>query len=250
VKRSREVKRHRRTARRIWILIGIEVVICLSLVLVIVRIRSDRGAETPSPRASGIPATISTQLAGQMGLAPLSGLRAKDFTLQDQRGKPVSLEALRGRVVVLQFMDPHCTDICPIASQEVVNAYRDLGPVKRQVEFVTVNVNRFSASTADVMSFTSEHGLDVVPTWHFVTGPPAKLADVWRNYGVEVEASSPTADVMHSTQVYFIDPNGRIRYVAMTTVEYTSQGVAYMPVASLRAWGHGIAAIAESLVHR
>ena len=54
---------------------------------------------------------------------------------------------------------------------------------------------------------------------------------------------------MRSTPVYFIDPNGRIRYVAMTTVvEHTSQGVAYLPAASLRAWGHGIAAIAESLV--
>jgi protein SCO1 len=52
---------------------------------------------------------------------------ALGFTLTDQDGRTLALSALRSKVVVLEFMDPHCTDICPIVSQEYVDAYRDLG---------------------------------------------------------------------------------------------------------------------------
>jgi cytochrome oxidase Cu insertion factor (SCO1/SenC/PrrC family) len=45
----------------------------------------------------------------------------------DQNGHRLSLASFRGRAVVLEFMDPHCVDICPIVSQEFVDAYDDLG---------------------------------------------------------------------------------------------------------------------------
>ena len=33
----------------------------------------------------------------------------------------------RGHAVVLEFMDPHCTDVCPLVSAEFIDAYHDLG---------------------------------------------------------------------------------------------------------------------------
>src|SRR6266550_5570067 len=80
-----------------------------------------------APRPSGIPASVSTSLANEMLLTPLPHDQAPGFTLTDQAGRTMKLSALRGKVVVLQFMDPHCTDICPIVSQEFVDAYHKLG---------------------------------------------------------------------------------------------------------------------------
>lgn len=70
-----------------------------------------------------------------MQLSPVPVTRAPGFTLTDQDGQAMSLASLRGRAVVLEFMDPHCTDICPIVSREFIDAYRDLGgPVTFQAE--------------------------------------------------------------------------------------------------------------------
>ena len=62
-------------------------------------------------RTSGVPASISTALANLMQLSPVPGKAAPGFTLTDQAGRTLSLASFRGHAVVLEFMDPHCTDI-------------------------------------------------------------------------------------------------------------------------------------------
>ena len=101
-----------------------------------IRVRQHQDAAPIRP--SGIPAGVSTALAGLMKLAAVPVTSAPGFTLTDQAGHPVSVAGLRGRVAVLEFMDPHCTDICPIVSQEFIDAYRDLGDRAARVVFVAV----------------------------------------------------------------------------------------------------------------
>ena len=68
---------------------------------------------------------------------------APGFTLTDQDGRVLPLSAFRGKVVVLEFMDPHCTDICPIVSAEFTNAV-----------FAAVNVNQYHHGVADVAAYS------------------------------------------------------------------------------------------------
>ena len=128
-----------------------------------------RGVATPRP--SGIPASVSTSLANEMLLTPLPHDQAPGFTLTDQAGRTMPLSALRGKVVVLEFMDPHCTDICPIVSQEFVDAYHKLGPAARNVAFIAINVNQYHASVADMAAYSRHEALNTIPSWHFFTGP-------------------------------------------------------------------------------
>ncbi|HEY5273603.1 MAG TPA: SCO family protein [Acidimicrobiales bacterium] len=198
-------------------------------------------------RPTGIPASVSTSLADTMGLSPVPQTSAPNFTLVDQHGKTLTLRSFRGRAVVLEFMDPHCVDICPIVSQEFVDAYHDLGTGARHAVFIAVNVNRYHLSVADIAAFSHEHGLDAIPSWHFFTGTQSQLAAIWHRYGVEVEAPSPTADIIHSSFVYFIDPEGQERFLANPTDDHTARGVAYLPTGSLISWGQGIALVAHYL---
>jgi protein SCO1 len=71
-----------------------------------------------SARPTGIPASVSDAQINLMGLSPVPVRPAPGFTLTDQDGRTLSLASLRGKAVVLEFMDPHCTDICPIVSHE------------------------------------------------------------------------------------------------------------------------------------
>jgi cytochrome oxidase Cu insertion factor (SCO1/SenC/PrrC family) len=198
-------------------------------------------------RVSGIPATVSTSLANLMVLSPVPGNRAPGFTLTDQNGHALSLSSMRGKVVVLQFMDPHCTDICPIVSAEFVKAYHDLGPLASKVVFAAVNVNAYHARVQDMAKYTQAQQLNTIPSWHFFTGPVGALKSVWRGYNIQVYAPNPNADVEHTSAVYFIDPQGRERYLASPEVDHTKSGASYLPASQQIAWGHGIALVARQL---
>lgn len=200
----------------------------------------------PAFRATGIPASVSTKLATMMQLSPVPPATAPGFTLTDQTGRPVSLAGLRGKTVVLTFMDSHCTDICPLVSREFVDAYKDLGAAAGGVVFIAVNVNPYHNKVADVASYSSAEGLNTIPDWHFVTGSLPALRAVWNHYQVEVQAPDKNADVIHTSLIYFIDPHGTERYVTSPMVDHTKKGVAYLPPGQLAAWGKGIALVSRA----
>lgn len=195
-----------------------------------------------------LPSNIPSSLTNLMRLQATSGLSAQGFTLTDQRGEVVSLANLRGKVVVLTFLDPHCEDICPIISAEFLQAYHDLGSSKDKVVFVAVNVNPYHGRQSDVATFSHEQQLDTIPGWHFVTGPNMVLRAIWRAYGVTVQAPSPNVDVIHTSPLYFIDPHGAERYMATPTDKKTTTGQAYLSMGDLRSWGTGIALVARGMV--
>jgi cytochrome oxidase Cu insertion factor (SCO1/SenC/PrrC family) len=137
-----------------------------------------RHADRQPARPSGIPASVPDSQVNLMGLAAVPATPAPGSTLTDQNGRVLPLSAFRGKVVVLEFMDPHCTDICPIVSAEFVDAYHDLGRLAGHVVFAAVNVNQYHTSVADVAAFSREHQLASVPGCHFFTGPMPRLRAV------------------------------------------------------------------------
>lgn len=144
-------------------------------------------------------------------------------------------------------MDPHCTDICPIVSQEYADAYRDLGPLAGKVVFAAVNVNQYHAAVSDMMAYSREQRVVTIPDWHFFTGPVPDLRKVWNGYEITVQAPSPNADIVHTSAVYFIDPNGQEQFIASPMADHTSSGASYLPAGQITAWGQGIAQVARAL---
>jgi cytochrome oxidase Cu insertion factor (SCO1/SenC/PrrC family) len=221
--------------------------IVLTAAVVVTGLVMARKPNTAEQRATGIPADVPTGLANEMLLTPLTHQQAPGFTLTDQAGRTMPLSALRGKAVVLEFMDPHCTDICPIVSQEFVDAYHDLGPAAAKVAFIAINVNQYHASVADIAAYSRQEGLNTIPDWHFFTGPGPALQNAWRDYNIAVEARNPDADIVHTSAVYFIDPQGREAFLASPMVDHTKKGTAYLPAAQIARWATGIALIARHL---
>ena len=198
-------------------------------------------------RVSGLPAAVTTDLANLMGLAPLPRRAAPDFAFTDQFGHRVRLADFRGHTVILEFMDPNCVDICPIVSQEYLAASRDLVTAQPAPAFLAINVNPYHLDAASMARFSSAHGLANLTNWHFLTAALPTLRKAWLAYHVTVSAASPTADVVHSSLAYFIDPDGNERYLATPVVDHNAAGTAYLPAAPLNDWGKGIALVLKSL---
>jgi cytochrome oxidase Cu insertion factor (SCO1/SenC/PrrC family) len=230
---------------RLLVLGVIAVVVTVAVAAAAFVVVRHRGVAAPRP--SGIPASVSTSLANEMLLSPLPHDQAPGFTLTDQAGRTMQLSALRGKVVVLEFMDPHCTDICPIVSQEFVDAYHKLGPAARNVAFIAVNVNQYHASVAAMAAYSRQEALNIIPSWHFFTGPTPALKTVWRDYHIAVEAPNPDADIVHTSALYFIDAQGREAFLASPMVDHKSNGTAFLPAKQVAQWATGIALIAHHL---
>jgi cytochrome oxidase Cu insertion factor (SCO1/SenC/PrrC family) len=200
-----------------------------------------------APRVSGIPASISDATASMMALDALPRTTAPGFTFTDQNGATLSLSDFRGKAVVLEFLDPHCTDICPIVSHEFVDAYHDLGASAGKVVFLGINVNQYHAGVADMMAFSKEQQLTTIPGWHYFTGSVPALRTAWKDYNVYVQAPNPNADIVHTSAVYFIAPDGTERYLASPEADHTASGSSYLPADQITAWGHGIADLALTM---
>ena len=232
---------------RFVIVLVAAVLITAASAAAVIALRWQQRDSLTGQRPWGIPASIADGTVNLMGLVPVPARPAPGFTLTDQDGRTVPLSGLRGKVVVLEFMDPHCTDICPLVSEEFVDAYHDLGRSAPNVVFAAVNVNQYFNRVPDVLAYSLAHQLISIPGWHFLTGPAAALQAVWRAYHVEVQAPSPDADIVHTSAVYFIGPGGTERYVADPMADHTSSGTAYLPASQIAAWGRGIALVAKTL---
>ncbi len=234
------------------VIVALAVVVLISAALVgyAVHLRSQQLAnQNPLLRPSGTPSSISTSLANEMSLSALPGRAAPNFTLTDQSGRTMSLADFKGRAVVLEFMDPHCIDICPLVSQEFIDAYHNLGARAQRVVFMAINVNQYHASVQAMATFSVAHRLNTIPSWHFFTGPTPALAAAWQAYGIQVSAPNPRADILHTSVMYVIDPQGRERFIASPQVDHSGTGKAFLPAATITDWGHGIADLAQSLTH-
>jgi len=162
-------------------------------------------AASANPNADPI---IEQAIAG--AAAPLN-FPAPDFQLTDQHGRPVTLASLRGRAVLLTFLDPVCTTDCPLIAQEFRQAGQLLGRDAGRVALVAVVANRIYRGVMFTRAFDRQERLDTVPQWRYLTGTLAELQHVWRAYGITVETVPAGAMAAHNDIAFVIDPAGRVR---------------------------------------
>jgi protein SCO1/2 len=163
-----------------------------------------------APAAPTSPARSSSPAAATFGFSRIIGQPAPDFSLLDQFGREQRVSSLRGKVVLLTFISSRCTNTCPLTALLLRRTEDLLGQQARHTDVVAVNTNASHASVRDVLRWSQQH--DMTHRWLFLTGAPlgpvsgalSGLPAVWREYGV-------TGGGAHTTVIFVIDPDGRIR---------------------------------------
>lgn len=146
-----------------------------------------------------------------LSISPLSK-QAPSFTLTDQYGKVISLSDFTNKKIVIQPIDPECKDICPLISQEIIDANNQLGSLSKNVVYIGLNVNEYHNKVKDVRTFSDQHGLSALKNWYFLTGSSDVLKKVWKDYGVMV-VPKKEGDVIHTSAIIFVDRSGKEVYL-------------------------------------
>ena len=161
-------------------------------------------AKLASPRlaATGGATPTPSDLRADIVIPPKS-MPAPDFTLHDQDGKPVSVLALRGRVLAITFLDSHCKQLCPLEGDQLGQAQQALGRAAK-LSLLVVSVAPATDTPDSERAFAATHHW--TGDWHWLSGTPDQLAQVWKAYSIAVQVTP--GDILHSSVLYLVDKEG------------------------------------------
>jgi protein SCO1 len=153
--------------------------------------------------------------------------------LTDQDGKTVHLSDFAGKTVVIQDTMTLCQELCPIDTATFVQAAREWaaanpGADAANTVFLTITVDPQRDDPAQLAAYRKLYvgGATNLPQWELLTGSPSDIAALWKHLGVYVKRVKQDAvvhnwrtgklltyDVAHSDEVFFLDGQGRERYI-------------------------------------
>lgn len=142
---------------------------------------------------------------------PAGARRAPDFALRDQAGRPISMSSLRGRPVIVAFIDPVCRNLCPLEAKVLNDTVAGL-PAASRPTIVAVSVNPWNQTAADLR--LDRERWHLVPQWRWALGNLRQLSKVWDSYAIGVQVQTKTLagvtvhQVDHTEAAYVIDPAG------------------------------------------
>ena len=154
--------------------------------------------DRPSPGAS-LP-----RLLGQ-ATWPAGARPAPDFSLADQDGRRTTLASLRGRAVMLTFLDSRCHRPCAREVRPLAVALRLLPRSARPV-VVVVSADPWGDTRGSARAAARRWGLTAGSSWHWLLGSRSELAPVWRSYRIAVRRTR--GGVAHTPATYLIDRRG------------------------------------------
>jgi len=214
------------------------------------------GAGAPSTTSTAGTSLTTTSLAGPnlntstrafIGLKEIASAVAPSLGLRDQAGRPWRLANAKGRVTLLTFYSKNCSDICPVLGSELRQALATLAQRKIRADVAIVNTDPLDLASTLNPAALEVPGLVGRPDVQFLNGTLAQLNAAWVKYGVSIRVGSKTGEITHNNVLYFIDPRGRLRALALPFAHESRAAVFTLSAANVRRFAQGVATEAGSL---
>ena len=191
---------------------------------------------------------LTSSFSALLGLKKLGPTPAPTLELTNQDGLPWRLAGQRGHVVLVTFYDAYCHDICPVLGAEIRGALSDLGARSAAVRVAIVNTDpRVTFVTKNVAALNVPELSNRANVW-FLTGTLNQLNDVWTNYGVAINVGAKASQIAHNNVLYFIDPRGQLRALAVPFANEDRNGRYTLNAAEITRFAKGLANVAGSLI--
>ena len=145
------------------------------------------------------------------------------FKLEDQNGKPITDQDMKGRPFLVFFGFTHCPDICPTTLFEISEVMKSLGPDADRTSalFITVDPER------DTPAVLKDYLSSFDPHLRGLTGDPtaiAATAKAYRVYAKKIPLKDGDYTMDHTAIVYLMDKEGR--FVAPFNLKLTPAAAA------------------------
>ncbi len=145
--------------------------------------------------------------------------RLANFTLTNQEGKLVSLDSLKGKIIIADFFFTHCPTICPgltrnmkRMAESIHNGQRVGDKTNKQVHFISFSIDPERDSVERLKYWANKYQIDP-EKWWLLTGDKKAIYDIVieeMKVGL-VDGKGIDTNFIHSDRFVLIDSNRHIR---------------------------------------
>ena len=195
-------------------------------------------AATACGGSTGVPGPPSAYLGTVVDRPVPPGIA--NLPLTTDAGRPTSLGAWRGQVVVLADFLTLCQETCPLTTGNLLMMDRAVtaAGLGRRVRFAELTVDPGRDTPSRLRAYRTLTGAP--SNWLLLTGRPAVIARIWQYLGVwyqRVGEDSPPGidwltgrplsyDVNHEDALLYLDAAGRVRFVIVGSPDASGAPVA------------------------
>lgn len=131
------------------------------------------------------------------------------FTFTNQNGDSVSLEDLKGKVWIADFIFTNCETVCPPMTAHMTKLQQEAEEAGVDVEFVSFSVDPEVDTPEKLKEFARNYDLSF-DNWHFLTGYDQETIEEFAvsSFKAIVQKPKNNDQVIHGTKFYVIDQNG------------------------------------------
>ncbi|MDZ4795138.1 MAG: SCO family protein [Bacteroidota bacterium] len=145
--------------------------------------------------------------------------RLADFELTNQEGKPVSLDSLKGKIIIANFFFTHCPTICPgltmnmkRMAESIHNGQRVGDRTNKEVHFLSFSVDPQRDSVERLKYWADKYQINP-EQWWLLTGDKKVIYDMVieeMKVGL-VDGKGVDTNFIHSDRFVLIDSNRHVR---------------------------------------
>src|SRR5262245_48124714 len=155
----------------------------------------------------GVGGGISPDGLNQYGVVP-------DFSLTERSGATVSLDDLRGKIWIADFIYTTCTDTCPLQTALMAKLQEEYAG-QPKVQLVSFSVDPERDTPPVLTHYAAKHRADA-KRWYFLTGQRDRIMRLIREgFYLSVATlpgdAEPGGMIPHSPRFVLIDGEARIR---------------------------------------
>jgi protein SCO1/2 len=137
-----------------------------------------------------------------------------EFTLTERDGSLVSLQQLRGKIWVVDFIYTSCTDTCPLQSAMMAKLQQDYA-TKPDFQLVSFTVDPERDTPQSLTTYATKYQADS-KRWYFLTGQRDRIGRlVEEGFHLAVATfpsdTDPSGVIGHSPRFVLVDKDAHIR---------------------------------------
>jgi protein SCO1/2 len=200
-------------SKKAWLAICIAVVVPL----VFYGVANTYGVAMP-PRY--FPDSVVTRIKDGKEISDTIWHKVANLSLQNQLGETVSLDQLKGKVILIDFFFTHCASICPILThnmRRLQDALKLKDETKRIVDtnfvqFLSLTVDPAHDSVPVLKRYADRYGVNS-DVWWMLTGPKKTIYDFALNelkLGLQ-DSVSVDSNFVHTDYIALLDKDRVIR---------------------------------------
>jgi protein SCO1/2 len=199
-------------SKKAWLAICLAVVVPLAFY----GIANTYGVAMP-PRY--FPDSVVTRVRDGKEITDTVWHKVANLSLQNQLGETVSLDQLKGKVIIIDFFFTHCASICPILThnmRRLQDALKLKDETKRVdttfVQFISLTVDPAHDSVPVLKKYADRYGVNS-DVWWMLTGPKKTIYDFALNelkLGLQ-DSVSVDSNFVHTDYIALLDKDRVIR---------------------------------------